>query len=69
VYEKQFGRCHNNFIKKLMSDDCKDTTMDKIIMLTTSVAPQGISIEKKTTAVLATKSFVIASSMKKSKGL
>ena len=30
-----------------MDDDCKDTTMDKIIMLTTSVAPQGTSTEKK----------------------
>lgn len=53
-----------------MGDDCKDTTMDKIIILTNSVAPQGISTEKKkNTAVLATKSFMIASSMKKSKGL
>jgi hypothetical protein len=52
-----------------MGDDYKDTTMDKIIILTTSVAPQGISTEKKTTAVLATESFMIASSMKKSKGL
>jgi len=31
-----------------MGDDCKDTTTDKIIMLTTSVAPQGISTGKKT---------------------
>lgn len=38
-----------------MGDECKDTTMDKIIMLTSSVAPQGISTGKKThTAALAT---------------
>jgi len=51
-----------------MGDDCKYTTMDKIIMLTTSAAPQGLSTHKKEkkTAVLATKSFMIASSMKKS---
>jgi hypothetical protein len=55
-----------------MGDECKDTTMDKIIMLTTSVAPQRISTEKKKhthTVALATYSFMIASSMQKSKGL
>lgn len=54
-----------------MGDECKDTTMDKIIMLTTSVAPQRISTEKKHThtVALATYSFMIASSMQKSKGL
>lgn len=50
-----------------MGDDSKDTTMDKIITLTTSVAPQGISTKK--TAVLTTKSFMTAASMNKSKGL